>query len=124
MKKSWLPEYVKYLLSVYLVGIAFFTVFRILLLLTNLDRLHALPGGKFVLICKAFIMGLRFDTVISGYILSLPLLILFITSLFLVANKWVYRSLTIYSFLLYSAAFCICAIDKAGHYRYTLLPVF
>ncbi|MCK5059485.1 MAG: sulfatase-like hydrolase/transferase, partial [Candidatus Aminicenantes bacterium] len=117
MKKSWLPGYVKYLFSVYFVGIAFFTVFRILLLLTNLNQLHALPAGKFGLIFKAFIMGFRFDTVISGYILSLPLLILFIISLLLVENKWVYRSLTIYIVLLYSAAFFICAVD-IPYYRF------
>lgn len=117
MKKSWLPEYVKYLFAVYFTGIAFFTVFRIILLLTNLKQLHDLPAGKFTLIFKAFVMGFRFDTVISGYILSLPLLILFAASLFWVSKKWVFRSLTIYIFLLYSAAFCICAVD-IPYYRF------
>jgi phosphoglycerol transferase MdoB-like AlkP superfamily enzyme len=62
-------------------------------------------------------MGLRFDTVISGYILILPLLLLSIASGFLKPGnnpftKFYFSSiLNIFIGVLYSVSFLICAID-------------
>ena len=112
MKKIRLPEHIKYLLSVYLTGIAFFTLFRLVLFLTNLHRLDNLPAGKTAgLILRAFGMGFRFDTVVSGYILSLPFILLSAAAFFLLEKKWLYRLTTVYLCLLYSIAFLTCAID-------------
>lgn len=69
------PSFIKYILSVYSLGIGCFFIFRLLLLFSERDRLGNLPEGSNLLL-KAFFMGFRFDTVISGYLLALPILIL------------------------------------------------
>lgn len=111
MKKTWLPRHIKYLFFVYLTGIAFFTLFRFFLFLTNLKQLQSLPAGKTGLIIRAFIMGFRFDTVISGYILGIPLILLSICTAFSADNKIIYRVITLFFGSLYSVAFFICALD-------------
>ena len=56
-------------------------------------------------------MGLRFDIVVSGYILILPALVLMILDFFGLASKFVYRFLFGWIFLLFSVAFFISAAD-------------
>ncbi len=76
-----LPKYIQFILSIYLCGLVAFSIFRLILTLTNIEQLYLLPT-KTSLLFKAFIMGLRFDTVISGYILILPLLVMLIMTFF------------------------------------------
>lgn len=56
-------------------------------------------------------MGWRFDTVISGYILFFPLLILSVLSFFSFNKNLVYKTLHYFILILYLLAFLICAID-------------
>ncbi len=73
----FLPKHIRFILQVYLLGIACFTLMRGALFLTQWERFLALPGGERVgLILRSFVMGWRFDTVISGYLLSLPIVVL------------------------------------------------
>ncbi|MFZ4398430.1 MAG: LTA synthase family protein [Bacteroidales bacterium] len=112
MKRFFLkiPLHIRYIFSVYLIGILFFTLFRFILFFTEIKQLQILPD-KFSLISKAFFMGWRFDTVISGYILFFPFLILSIVS-FLKFNKTsIYNIIHAVLLLLYITAFLICAID-------------
>ncbi|MEI6696112.1 MAG: sulfatase-like hydrolase/transferase [Bacteroidota bacterium] len=105
-----IPLHIRYITSIYLAGMLFFTLFRFLLFITEIKQLEILPD-KFTLISKAFIMGWRFDTVISGYLLFFPLLILSIAS-FLKFNKTrLYNSIHVFLILLYTLAFLICTID-------------
>ncbi len=107
---SKIPIHIKYIGLVYLSGILFFTLFRLLLLFTEIKQLQILPD-KFTLISKAFFMGWRFDTVISGYLLFFPLLILSIASFFRFNKTFIYKFLHYIIFLFYVVAFLICAID-------------
>lgn len=111
MKKFRLPAHIKYLITVYFTGIALFTLFRMLLFLANIKQLDALPVNKGSLILQAFLMGFRFDTVISACILSIPMVLLSIAALLLFKRKILSRIITFYTGLLYTAAFLICAID-------------
>jgi len=114
LKKAnrFIPEHIKFLFATYLTGILFFTVFRLILFITETRRLADLPGqDAFTLIIKAFFMGWRFDTVISGYLLSLPFVILLVTSLFRVKYKIVFTILFWYIYMIYVVAFFICAAD-------------
>ncbi len=88
----------------------FFTLFRIILFLTELNQLNVIEE-KTTIILQAFFMGWRFDTVISGYILFFPLLFLSVFSLFRINNKLLISILTYFIFVLYLLAFLICAID-------------
>ncbi len=112
MKKIFIPEHIRFLVAVYLTGLAFFTFFRLILFLTNLDQMSSLPEYRISLLLKAFLMGFRFDTVVSCYILLVPFLVLsaasFVNGLDLSRLiKWV----SLYLGLSYSIGFCICSVD-------------
>lgn len=100
------------IIATYLTGIVFFTLFRLLLLITEAGALETIPSSeKTGLILKAFFMGFRFDSVISAYILSLPVILLIFSAIwqktgkiFLVASKSVLTAL-------YLISFSLCAID-------------
>lgn len=63
------------------------------------------------LVLRAFFMGWRFDTVISCYILALPIVILGVLLLFSALKKWILRSLYIFIGILFSLSFLICSAD-------------
>jgi phosphoglycerol transferase MdoB-like AlkP superfamily enzyme len=72
-----LPKHLSYVVRMYLNGILCFTLFRLILFIQEFHQLHYLPTDQGTwLVLKAFIMGLRFDTVVSGYILTVPFLLL------------------------------------------------
>ncbi len=72
-----LPKQLTYVLGVYLTGLLCFTAYRGILLLQEFHQLHFLPTDQGAwIVLKAFLMGLRFDTVVSGYILTVPFLLL------------------------------------------------
>lgn len=107
-----IPNHIIFIFLVYLAGLLFFTLFRLLLLLSETDQLQALPETeKGSLLINALFMGFRFDTVISGYLLAIPLVLLMITSSFRYKSKWLAYVIFIYLFILYSTAFLICAAD-------------
>lgn len=56
-------------------------------------------------------MGIRFDVVISGYLLSLPIFTLFVLDIFKINSKIVTRIVFIYIFSAFTMAFIICAAD-------------
>jgi len=99
-------------LSVYAAGILGFGLFRLVLLVANWQRLTDLPGtGRTGLILRALLMGFRFDTVVSGYILALPVLIFWIL---LFTGRWprlLIRLIMVYTGVFYSLAFFLCAVD-------------
>ncbi|MGE5363890.1 MAG: LTA synthase family protein [Bacteroidota bacterium] len=107
-----LPIHVRFLLFNYVTGLFFFLIFRIILVATNPDKVSALPvTEKYSLIFNAFLMGLRFDTVISGYILTLPFLLLFIFSFVNKGSKIIDKSMLMLTGILYTISFMICSAD-------------
>jgi len=105
-----IPSNIRFLIGVYLTGILFFTVFRGILLFTNLKEIVRVPEASSYLL-KSFLIGFRFDTVISCYILIIPFLILFILALIKKQPKSVVAGLTVFLILFYSIAFLISSID-------------
>jgi phosphoglycerol transferase MdoB-like AlkP superfamily enzyme len=91
-------------------GLAVFFIFRLILFFTEIDRIESIPGS-FADIVTAFLIGIRFDLVISGYILVVPFIIL--TALFLLNwhNKLIYKILFYYIFVLFTICFIISAAD-------------
>jgi len=98
------------ILKTYLTALVIFFIFRLILFFTELGRIDSF-SDDFGDIIQAFIMGIRFDVVISGYILILPYFILSI--LFIIGKnyEWVRKALFYYVFILFTIAFIICAAD-------------
>ncbi len=95
-------------IKIYILAIFIFFCFRLILFFTQLDRID-----NSVLISDiiySFIMGLRFDIVISGYIMILPYLIFTIYNFF-PKLKILKTTIHYFIFILFSLAFIVCAAD-------------
>ncbi len=103
-----IPLEVRYLLKVYFSGIIVFTLFRIFIILFNLQQAGTASKN---LIGKAFIMGLRFDTVVSCYMLAFPTLLLIFNLFHKRKSHKLNRIIIIYTIFIYCIAFLICSID-------------
>jgi phosphoglycerol transferase MdoB-like AlkP superfamily enzyme len=112
-----IPVTTKYILSVYIVGLLFFTLFRCILIYVNFNEVHSIPGAAWIL-SRAMFLGFRFDTVVCGYVLILPAAILFATELTGVLRKWLFLSVHILVCLLLTACFLICAADIPFYSNY------
>ena len=122
MEKKHRGRPLSYLLTTYLLGMGLFT----LLLITNTlaFRFHAGPQNWGSGLFKAFAMGLRFDTVISCYILSLPLVGILAGHLCGMRRDGYYRGWHLLTVLLYLTAFLACAADiPYFNYFFTRLNV-
>jgi phosphoglycerol transferase MdoB-like AlkP superfamily enzyme len=100
-----IPASLRFLIQVYLCGIIFFTFLRIILVLFNLKAISEIPFSEII---YSFLIGFRFDTVISGYILAIPLVIFFITSLFRKNLNLINQFVFIFLIIFYS--FCLLII--------------
>jgi len=76
-----IPAYIRFLIFHYGLGLFFFFIFRLILLIVSKD-IGAIPDNEMPLLKEAFKIGFQFDSVIMGYILVIPLIILFISSFF------------------------------------------
>ncbi|MBA3829159.1 MAG: sulfatase-like hydrolase/transferase [Taibaiella sp.] len=105
-----LPVTLKYLFPVYVAGILFFTLFRIVLIYKNRAVFAHIPAPGLIL-AQALFMGYRFDTVISGYILALPLAVLTIAELAGFLRRKLLLAIHVLLCIIYSFAFFGCAAD-------------
>lgn len=108
---KWIPAPIFIVFKWYLLGLVFFTFFRGLLFFSEISQLNSLTENAVGLSLQAFFMGLRFDTVISAYILALPFLVLSVACIFIKKPTKLIRVLRIVVGILYLLSFLICCID-------------
>jgi phosphoglycerol transferase MdoB-like AlkP superfamily enzyme len=122
-RSAILPKQLAYLLRVYLLGVAGFMVFRVILLIQEFHQLHFLPTGQGIwLVFKAFLTGLRFDTVVMGYLLTLPFLLLTLDALAGWNSKLIYRIVNVLVLVGIFSTLIIHATDLPFfHHFYTRL---
>jgi len=109
------PGSIMFILKIYLLALPLFTAFRLLLLLTESERLSG-DGVNLWLILQALFMGWRFDTVISGYILALPALLCLAGAV--LQKRIFYQIAGYFSGLLFIFAFVIGVAD-IPYFNYT-----
>lgn len=97
-------------LRVYFWSLLFFGFFRVLLLWHNFHLVEHVHG-KGSLLLQAFFIGLRFDTVISCYILALPILVFSTLFLLGMLTRTAVRAGYIYLTVLFTIAFLACSTD-------------
>ena len=108
VSKINIPTHIRFLFSVYLLGLLFFTFLRIILLLTNISNLTL---HDYILLPISFFYGFRFDTCISCYILTLPFVILSLGFFFSPLRKVFFFFSFYLLIILYCIAFFICCAD-------------
>ena len=100
---------IKIVFKLYILSIAIFSVFRFILFFSEIDRIGS--DTEIATIFFAFIMGGRFDIVISSYILILPFVLLSINTIpekdFRITKKIVFCWCSVLSI----TSFLVCAID-------------
>ena len=107
--QSHLPASLSKILKTYLLGLGIFTIFRIILLGSQWHQLG--ENYEIATILRAIVMGVRFDTVILCYILSLPFLLLSIGLFIPKASIRLEGPVRFLVILLCSIAFVISAAD-------------
>lgn len=94
----------------YLLFILICFVFRLILFISEFDRLGGI-AVEFSNILVAFWIGIRFDIVVAGYLLILPFLLMTIMSIINRQSKYLDFSLRTYILLTFSLVYVICAAD-------------
>ena len=96
---------VGYLLSVHLLALVFFGLFRLVLFCTTSYEFPQEIKGEWLLQSVAFVKGVWFDNVIACYILILPLVVMWIAGLFKFTAKWLYKAVAVWFIAMYAVAF-------------------
>jgi phosphoglycerol transferase MdoB-like AlkP superfamily enzyme len=97
--------------KLYVFGILFFTVFRLLFFGIYFQQISQIENNQWATILSAFFMGWRFDTVISMYLLALPAIAVFFCFPFAGIRKLTIQFVLWFSMITYSLAFLVCAAD-------------
>ena len=97
------------IIKIYLLAIAFFSVFRLIIFVNQFNKIT--DSFSFSDGLLSFLIGLRFDTVVACYIISVPFLILFVLSFFNKTHKLFYSFVFWFLLLFFSIAFLVCAAD-------------
>ena len=112
-----LPQNIAAVLKCYLVALSLFSIFRIILFCTELSRLDS--TASIANVAVSFLMGIRFDVVIAGYILIVPFVLLTVAYPVLsmenqLASKvasWIITTSFVLAGLFLCAACLVCAAD-------------
>jgi phosphoglycerol transferase MdoB-like AlkP superfamily enzyme len=106
LKKIPIP--IQVIILMYLIGMGIFSFYRSLLLLSNLDKTAEYSFG---VVRDTLLIGMRFDTTISCYILALPMVLLMINFYLFKNNSKVNKTVFTFSFLVYAVTFLVATID-------------
>ncbi len=100
-----------FIAKIYVLGVLFFTVFRLLFFGIYFQQIHQIENNLWTTILSAFFMGWRFDTVISMYLLALPAIAAFLGFPFPKMRKHVLKFAIGFSMIAYALAFLVCVAD-------------
>ena len=100
---------IKITLKIYALVLAIFFLFRLVLFLTQVSKLGA--DSKFSDILYSFFMGVRFDTVIAGYILFFTFLLLSVRFLANIHSRLFNGIIFWYTYVMFVLTFLVCAAD-------------
>jgi hypothetical protein len=85
----------------------------------ELNYLNSIPSNeRFSIVVHAFFMGLRFDVVITGYIMFLPSFLLLLFYQLNVQHAIIHRIVKIYLLILFSISFIVCGIDLSYFHHF------
>ena len=98
------------LLKIYLLSVSIFFLFRLCLFVLEFEKVH-FQEETILTILHAFLIGVRFDIVVTGYILLIPAVILLFMEIIGKSSKIVDTVIFYWIFILFSLSFLISSID-------------
>lgn len=115
-EKLYLTHSLSFIISVYITGILFFLLIRGILCITHYTAFIQVP---LPILFKSCWMGWRFDTVISTYILAIPLLTLITGTYIPIRRRKIKQFCLLWITAFYALALVISAIDLVyfGYYH-------
>ena len=106
-----MKQNVKYLLTIHTAALVVFTLFRLVLFASTDYTFPKEIQHDWMLQAEAFVRGIWFDNVIACYITILPLVILWVASMFCYHARWIYRFVAGWFIAFYTVAFTVCAAN-------------
>lgn len=103
-----IPIPIQVIFLIYFIGMGIFSFYRALLLLSNLDKTVEYSSG---ILLDTMLVGMRFDTTISCYILALPLVLLLINYYVVSNNYTINKVVMAFTFIAYTLTFLVTAVD-------------
>jgi len=100
----------RYLVSVHLTALIILSLFRIFLFIDNLSKIVNVDSTAYLL-ANALFIGIKFDNLISSYVLLLPLVITTILALTNKVSSKLITGINIFFITFYSLIFIISAAD-------------
>ena len=117
--KKNIPAPFRFILKAYLLSLAVFFVFRLILFFMELNYLNSISSNeRLSIIVQAFFMGLRFDVVITGYIMFLPSFLMLLFYQLNIQHPIIQKITKIYLLLLFSISFVLCGIDLSYFHHF------
>ena len=98
------------ILKTYLLVLTIFSIFRGILFLSEISRID-FSVVETSTILQAFFMGIRFDTVITGYFMSVPAIVLLACETLNYSNEKLRKAMFYWIFVLFTLTFIISAAD-------------
>ncbi len=106
-----LGYYIGYLLSLHVLALAIFFVFRWVLFCSTDYEFSPEIREDYALQAIAFVRGVWFDNVIACYILILPLVVMWIAALCGYVRRWLFRFCAVFMSVLYTVSFAVAAAN-------------
>jgi phosphoglycerol transferase MdoB-like AlkP superfamily enzyme len=103
-----LPPFFNLVLKLAAFYLLFFFCCRLLFCYFDVPATNHEPPGEYG---RAFFMGLRFDLIITSYLLMLPALLLFFHQAFLKHSQWLIRGIKFYFWIVTALTFFIACAD-------------
>lgn len=102
---------IRYIFWVYLAGLVVFFLFRLIFLCVHWEQVRDI-SGRFGLLSRSFLMGLRFDNVMSCYLVVLPLFIACLVTIFgRHCSSFLKEGFAVFFSICYGVFFMICTAD-------------
>ena len=108
--RRWIPSHIRYLLSVHLMLMVIFSLFRYIMLVYNKPT-YFFDMERSISLRKAFQIGLWFDLTIASYAMILPYLVLTYTYIRKKEPERVFKYVRWYSAIVILVSLIICAAD-------------
>lgn len=106
--KIRIQPYIKYIFTILTTALSIQLIFRIIFFILNYDLVSgSTPNNIF----ESFMVGLRYDAVVSAYIITLPVLLFIFWQLFGLNQQKLYPVVGFFFFITYSSTFIVFASD-------------
>lgn len=112
--RTYISILLKYLLPIYMVALVILTIFRGIFIAHFYDDfllLYKTAADLHPILIKALVKGFRYDNIVLSYVISIPLIVLFVSWIIKISPTRLLTFCKVYLILLLSIVFALSCID-------------